>query len=190
MKSQENKPAKFYQLNMTERLEVLIRQANLTREEADILSGAMGLAPAQADHMIENAVGIYGLPLGIAQNFLINGREVLVPMVIEEPSVIAGASFMAKLARTGGGFIAHADPPEMIGQIQILDVDDPYTARLKLLEYRDEILDAATKCDCTLEQLGGGARSLEVQVLEQSPIGQFLVLNVVYDVRDAMGANA
>ena len=97
---------------------------------------------------------------------------------------------MARLARAGGGFTAHADPPEMIGQIQILDVDDPATARLKLLEYRDEILDAATKCDCTLEQLGGGARSLEVQVLEQPPIGQFLVLNVVYDVRDAMGANA
>jgi len=167
-----------------------MRQANLTRQEADMLSGAMGLSPAQADHMIENAVGIYGLPLGIAQHFLINGREVAVPMVIEEPSVIAGASFMARLARAGGGFTAHADPPEMIGQIQILDVDDPATARLKLLEYRDEILDAATKCDCTLEQLGGGARSLEVQVLEQPPIGQFLVLNVVYDVRDAMGANA
>jgi len=190
MQRREEKPAKFYELSMAERLEVLMRQANLTRQEADMLSGAMGLSPAQADHMIENAVGIYGLPLGIAQHFLINGREVAVPMVIEEPSVIAGASFMARLARAGGGFTAHADPPEMIGQIQILDVDDPATARLKLLEYRDEILDAATKCDCTLEQLGGGARSLEVQVLEQPPIGQFLVLNVVYDVRDAMGANA
>jgi hydroxymethylglutaryl-CoA reductase len=190
MQRREEKPTKFYELSMAERLEVLMRQANLTRQEADMLSGAMGLSPAQADHMIENAVGIYGLPLGIAQHFLINGREVAVPMVIEEPSVIAGASFMARLARAGGGFTAHADPPEMIGQIQILDVDDPATARLKLLEYRDEILDAATKCDCTLEQLGGGARSLEVQVLEQPPIGQFLVLNVVYDVRDAMGANA
>jgi len=190
MQRREEKPTKFYELSMAERLEVLMRQANLTRQEADMLSSAMGLSPAQADHMIENAVGIYGLPLGIAQHFLINGREVAVPMVIEEPSVIAGASFMARLARAGGGFTAHADPPEMIGQIQILDVDDPATARLKLLEYRDEILDAATKCDCTLEQLGGGARSLEVQVLEQPPIGQFLVLNVVYDVRDAMGANA
>jgi hydroxymethylglutaryl-CoA reductase len=83
----------------------------------------------QADHMIENVAGLYTLPLGIAQNFVVNGREVLVPMVIEEPSVVAGASFMARLAKPGGGFFAHTTQPEMIGQMQILDLVDAPTAR-------------------------------------------------------------
>jgi hydroxymethylglutaryl-CoA reductase len=181
---------KFYQLSLAERLERITRLANLSPAEASILEGAAGLSAEQADHMVENAVGVFGLPLGIAQNFIVNGCDVLVPMVIEEPSVVAGASFMARLARPSGGFFAHTTPPEMIGQIQLLDVPDPHTARLALLENRDALLQEASTIDPVLSRLGGGARDLEVRVVEDSPVGAFLIIHLVYDVRDAMGANA
>jgi len=140
--------------------------------------------------MIENVIGVFGLPIGIALNFIVNGREVLVPMVVEEPSIVAGASFMAKLARAGGGFTAHTTSPEMIGQIQLLDVPDVPTARLALLEQKNALLAEAADIDPVLKRLGGGPRDLEVRIIEQSPIGTFLVLHLIYDVRDAMGANA
>jgi hydroxymethylglutaryl-CoA reductase len=140
--------------------------------------------------MVENAIGMHALPLGVALNFLVNGQEVLVPMAVEEPSVIAGASFMARLARPGGGFITHASPPEMIGQMQILEVSDLPTARLALLEQKDALLAEAAQIDPVLHNLGGGPRDLEVRILEDSPVGPFLVLHLIYDVRDAMGANA
>jgi len=186
----EKSGAKFYDLPPAQRMEWVGKQAQLSDAYLQALSGAAGLTLEQADHMIENVIGVYGLPLGIARYFIVNGREVLVPMVIEEPSVVASASFMAKLARSGGGFIAQADPPEMIGQIQILDVADAPTARLRLLEKRDELLTEAAKIDPVLTGLGGGPRGLEVRIIEESPIGSFLVLHLIYDVRDAMGANA
>jgi hydroxymethylglutaryl-CoA reductase len=186
----EKSGAKFYDLPPAQRMEWVGKQAKLSDADLQALSGAAGLTLEQADHMIENVIGVYGLPLGIARYFIVNGREVLVPMVIEEPSVVASASFMAKLARSGGGFIAQADPPEMIGQIQILDVADAPTARLRLLEKRDELLTEAAKIDPVLTGLGGGPRGLEVRIIEESPIGSFLVLHLIYDVRDAMGANA
>ncbi len=190
-KAAENRtPKKFYNMSPNERLEVLAQQAGLTPEELAALSGQAGLSREQADHMIENVVGVYALPLGIAQNFVVNGREVLAPMAIEEPSVVAGASFMAKLARAGGGFVAGADAPEMIGQMQILDLDDPTTARASLLEQRERLLELASGIDPVLQRLGGGPRDLEVRLIEDSPIGPFLVLHLIYDVRDAMGANA
>ncbi len=181
---------RFYQLSLTERLEQLIEQAGLTPQEAGALSGSAGLSAGQADHMIENAVGIHGLPLGIAQHFVINGRAVLVPMAIEEPSVVAGASFMARLAGDGGGFHAHCSAPEMIGQMQVLRLADPPAARLALLEHRQELLDEAAGIDPILQRLGGGPRDLEVRLIDDSPIGPFLVVHVICDVRDAMGANA
>uniref|UniRef100_A0A7C4Q668 3-hydroxy-3-methylglutaryl coenzyme A reductase n=1 Tax=Bellilinea caldifistulae TaxID=360411 RepID=A0A7C4Q668_9CHLR len=186
----EKSGAKFYDLPPAQRMEWVGKQAQLSDADLRALSGAAGLTLEQADHMIENVIGVYGLPLGIARYFIVNGREVLVPMVIEEPSVVASASFMAKLARSGGGFIAQADPPEMIGQIQILGVADTPTARLRLLEKRDELLAEAAKIDPVLTGLGGGPRGLEVRIIEESPIGSFLVLHLIYDVRDAMGANA
>jgi hydroxymethylglutaryl-CoA reductase len=143
-----------------------------------------------ADHMIENVVGSYSLPLGIALNFQINGRDVLVPMAIEEPSVVAGASFMAKLAREGGGFESHNSPPEMIGQLQLLDVASLDAARAELVKHKDELLDEANLVDPLLRKAGGGARDLEVRSIDSSPIGPFLVVHLIYDVRDAMGANA
>jgi hydroxymethylglutaryl-CoA reductase len=140
--------------------------------------------------MIENVIGTYSLPLGIGLNFQVNGRDVLVPFAIEEPSVVAGASFMAKLVRAGGGFQATTSAPEMIGQMQVLDVDDVHSARLKIYEFKAALLAEADEIDPILKKFGGGARDLEVRVIEESPIGPFLVIHLIYDVRDAMGANA
>ena len=187
---ENHQAVKFYDLPPDERLARVAQQAGLTPEETRALSGVAGLSLDQASAMVENGVGVFGLPLGIAQHFLINGREVLVPMVIEEPSVVAGASFMARLARAGGGFTAHTTPPEMIGQMQILDLPDLPAARMALLEQQPALMAEAAEIDPVLKQLGGGPRGLEVRLFETSPIGPFLVLHLIYDVRDAMGANA
>ena len=182
--------AGFYNLSLEARLAELARRAELSAEDLQVLSGAAGLQLEQADHMIENVVGLHALPLGIALNFVVNGREVLAPMVVEEPSIVAGASFMAKLARAGGGFQAHTTAPEMIGQMQLLDVTDLPAARLAILEKKQDLLDQAAEIDPVLKRLGGGPRDLEVRIIADSPIGPFLVLHLIYDVRDAMGANA
>jgi hydroxymethylglutaryl-CoA reductase len=178
----------FYNMSLAERLKTL--EQYLPAEDLAALSGASGLTPEQADHMIENVVGFHSLPLGIGLNFVVNGREVLVPMAIEEPSVVAGASFMAKLARAGGGFTARASAPEMIGQMQVLGVAEPQVARLALFEQKQALLAEAAEIDPVLKRLGGGPRDLEVRLVEASPIGDFLVVHLIYDVRDAMGANA
>ncbi len=175
----------FYNLPLDQRVKQLAQASGLTPEEL-----TAGLTVDQADHMIENAAGTYALPLGIGLNFVVNGGEVLVPMVIEEPSVVAGASFMAKLVRAGGGFTATTTPPEMIGQMQVLDVADLPAAREKILGERDRLLAEADAIDPVLKKFGGGARDLEVRVIAASPIGPFLVVHLIYDVRDAMGANA
>ena len=182
--------AGFYNLALSQRLEELAQRGGLSAEDIAALSGQAGLTAEQADHMIENVVGTYALPLGIALNFIVNGREVLVPMVIEEPSVVAGASFMAKLARAGGGFTAQADPPEMIGQIQLLCLADLASAKQAILDQKDRLLAEISGLDPVLQRLGGGPRDLEVRLIEESPIGAFLVVHLIYDVRDAMGANA
>jgi len=182
--------AGFYDLPYDERLAKLAETSGLSAVDLAAFSLTGGLAPKQADHMVENAVGIFGLPLGIGLNFIVNGREVLVPMAIEEPSVVAGASFMAKLARAAGGFQAEASAPEMIGQMQVLDVPDLPLARQALLEQKADLLAEADEIDPVLKKLGGGARDLEVRIIEDSPIGAFLVVHLIYDVRDAMGANA
>ena len=180
----------FYNLSLEQRRDLLLKQGWLSPEDIAILSGGEGLSLSQAEHMIENVVGVHALPLGIATNFVVNGRQVLVPMVIEEPSVVAGASYMARLARAGGGFMAHATEPLMIGQMQVLDLRDIYAARLALLEQKERLLAEANQIDPLLQRLGGGARDLEVRLMEHSPIGAFLVVHLLYDVRDAMGANA
>jgi hydroxymethylglutaryl-CoA reductase len=140
--------------------------------------------------MIENVIGLYSLPLGIALNFKVNGRDVLVPMTLEEPSVVAGASFMAKLVRAGGGFTATATDPLMIGQMQVINIANLHEAKLKLYEHKAKLLAEADAIDPVLKKFGGGARDLEVRIFESSPIGPFLVIHLIYDVRDAMGANA
>jgi hydroxymethylglutaryl-CoA reductase len=181
---------KFYRLPLEERQSRLTASGLLTPEDIARLDCKDGLSLEQAQHMIENVVGLHSLPLGLALNFQVNGRDVIVPMAVEEPSIVAGASYMAKLARPGGGFSAQTTPPEMIGQIQILDVAAPEAARLALLEQKETLLEQAAEVDPVLKELGGGPRDLEVRLIEDSPIGPFLVVHLIYDVRDAMGANA
>ena len=179
----------FHRLSLAERVKQVAAFAGLDAAETAILSGASGLTPAQAGLMVENGVGIYGLPLGIATNLRVNGRDYLVPLAIEEPSVIAASSYGARLAREGGGFQAEADPPLMVGQIQLLDLDDPAAARERLLAARAELLDLADRLHPSLAARGGGARDLEVRAIGESPAGPMLVLHLIYDTRDAMGAN-
>ncbi len=186
----EQHSSKFYQLPLFNRLEILAEEAHLTPEELMTLDGSHGLTVEQADHMIENAIGVYNLPLGVARNFLINGHDVIVPMAIEEPSVIAAVSFMARLAREGGGFTTQSTPPEMIGQLQLLDLSDLAEAKARILARREELMALAAQVDPVLSRFGGGPRDLEVREIHDSPIGPFLVLHLIYDVRDAMGANA
>ena len=179
----------FYNLSLDERRVKIVGSSSLTPEDLLPFTNG-GLTPEAADHMIENVIGTYSLPLGIGLNFQINGKDVLIPMATEEPSVVAGASFMAKLVRAGGGFQATTSAPEMIGQMQVLDLDDVHSARLKIYEYKTALLAEADDIDPILKKFGGGARDLEVRVIENSPIGSFLVVHLIYDVRDAMGANA
>jgi hydroxymethylglutaryl-CoA reductase len=187
--TQSSRLTGFYNRPLEERIEQVARWAKLAENETATLRSAMGLDLARADQMIENVVGLYSLPLGIAVNFVVNGRDVLVPMVVEEPSVVAGASFAAKLARAGGGFQAITTAPEMIGQLQVLDVADPWSARFDLLAAREELLALANETDPVIVNLGGGARGLEVRVFEQTPAGPMLVVHLIFDCRDAMGAN-
>jgi hydroxymethylglutaryl-CoA reductase len=180
----------FYNKSLAERHADLSAASGLSQDELAAYLSNGGLTPEAADHMVENAIGTHSLPLGIGLNFMVNGREVLVPMAIEEPSVVAGASFMAKLARAGGGFVATAGEPRMIGQMQVLDVVDLPEARFRLLEHRSDLMALAGEIDPVLKKFGGGPRDLEVRTIESSPIGPFLVVHLIYDVRDAMGANA
>jgi len=180
--------SKFYNLTLDERRAQLADASQLTPDS--LLPFTNGLSAEAADHMIENAIGTFALPLGIGLNFMVNGRDVLVPMAIEESSVVAGASFMAKLVRAGGGFIATTTEPLMIGQMQVINVVNLDEAKLKLYEHKAELLAEADSIDPVLKKFGGGARDLEVRIIEDSPIGAFLVVHLIYDVRDAMGANA
>jgi len=182
--------AGFYKLDLDGRWDLLIKASSISQDDINRLSGTQTLTVEQADHMIENVIGTFPLPLGIALNFIVNGREVLVPMAVEEPSVVAGASFMAKLARSGGGFKAETTEPEMIGQIQVLDVPDLNLARDRLLAEKQKLISIATGIDPVLEKLGGGPRDIEVRMISSALLGSYLVVHLIYDVRDAMGANA
>jgi hydroxymethylglutaryl-CoA reductase len=179
----------FYNLTLEERRAKLLESAPLSPEDLLPFSNG-GLSADTADHMIENVIGMYSLPVGIGLNFMVNGRDVLVPFVVEEPSIVAGVSFMAKLTRAGGGFTATTTESLMIGQMQLINVVNMDEARLKLYEHKAELLANADRAESTLKKMGGGARDLEVRLIEDSPIGPFLVVHLIYDVKDAMGANA
>ena len=181
----------FYQLNPFERLQVVKAFDGLCDEDLRALHGGQGiLSVERADKMIENVVGTYNLPLGIATNFQINGCDHLIPMVVEEPSIVAGASYAAKLVREGGGFAASSSEPLMIGQVQLVHVATPASARYDILRRKDEIIALANAQSRSLVTLGGGARDVEVNLFESSPMGPMLVVHLVIDCRDAMGANA
>ncbi|GAB4506672.1 MAG: hydroxymethylglutaryl-CoA reductase, degradative [Anaerolineales bacterium] len=180
----------FYNMTLEERREKIVEAiAPLSAPNLAAWTSG-GISAEAADHMIENVIGLHSLPLGIALNFMVNGRDVLVPMTLEEPSVVAGASFMAKLARTGGGFHATTTDPLMIGQMQVINVTNLNEAKLKIYEQKSALLAEADSIDPILKKFGGGARDLEVRIFEDSPIGGFIVVHLIYDVRDAMGANA
>ena len=177
----------FYKQDLNQRLQTVSQQAGLSPDDVANLSS--GLSLETAEHMIENVVALYDLPLGIATNFRINHKEVLVPMVIEEPSVVAGASLAARLIREGGGFVTSSDEPIMIAQMQVLDLPNPAAARLALLAQKQRLLEFANTTDPVIVSLHGGARDVEVRLIEDSPVGPMLVFHLLYDCRDAMGAN-
>ena len=178
----------FYNLSLDERLDKLSQIVRLTPEERFQLKRE-ALPIAIANDMVENVVGVYGLPLGLAANFCINGRDVVVPMAVEESSVVAAASHAAKLVRQHGSLEAHADDPVMIGQIQIVGVKNPEEAKRRILDAKDRMLQLADEQDPVLRDMGGGARDVEVRVME-SHCGPMVVVHLLVDVRDAMGANA
>lgn len=148
-----------------------------------------GLPLTLANGMIENVVGTFELPIGIATNFTVNGRDYLIPMVVEEPSVVAAASYMARIARDCGGFQTSSTGPIMRAQIQVLGVNDPHGARARVLREREAIIAAANAKDKVLISLGGGCRNVEVHVFDQTPAGPMVIVHLIVDVRDAMGAN-
>jgi hydroxymethylglutaryl-CoA reductase len=179
----------FYKLPLRERLDIVGEFAGLTEEEKEFLAGS-GLDAGQADMMIENTLGTFELPLGVAVNFLVNGKDYLVPMAVEEPSVLAAVSHAAKLFRAGGGFRAKATEPVMIGQIQVLDVPDLDAAVAAIEENREALLVQANCCDKIIVDLGGGARDIVARPFADTPVGPMLIVHLHFDTRDAMGANA
>lgn len=179
----------FYKLPLAERIDVVADWAELSDDQRATLAG-VGLTAEQADVMIENAIGTYALPLGVAANFRINSRDYLIPMTIEEPSVLAAVSHAAKLIRAGGGFTTESSPPVMIGQIQVLDIPNMADAEAALAAHEDELLAAVDDCSPSIVRRGGGAQAIEVRPFPDTPVGPMLVVHVLYDTRDAMGANA
>ncbi len=178
----------FYKLSVNERLKKVAEFAKLTDEETKTIF-SRGLPLDVADRMIENVIGTFELPLGIATNFLIDGKDYLIPMAIEEPSVVAAASNAARMARESGGFITDYTGSVMIGQIQVTKLTDPNSARFEVLRHRDEIIEKANECDPMLVSLGGGCKDVEARIID-TMMGKMLIVHLVVDVKDAMGANA
>ncbi|MDH5713258.1 MAG: hydroxymethylglutaryl-CoA reductase, degradative [Candidatus Bathyarchaeota archaeon] len=179
----------FYKLSPKDRAQIIKEFAELTDKEVKVLQSTGSLKLELADRMIENVVGAMPIPLGIAVNFLINGRDYLIPMAIEEPSVVAAASNAAKMVRVKGGFFASSTEPVMIGQVQAVGIDDPQAAKKAILEAKEEILKKANEQDPMLVSVGGGAKDLDVKVIKAST-GPMVITELHVDCRDAMGANA
>ncbi|MGC9323308.1 MAG: hydroxymethylglutaryl-CoA reductase, degradative [Desulfomonilia bacterium] len=178
----------FHKLSIAERLSKVKEFADLTDEEVSLFQ-KQALDVQTADRMIENVVGTFQIPVGIVINMIINNREYLIPLVVEESSVVAGVSNAASMARSGGGFFTSNSGPIMIAQIQAVKLTDPYGARLKILENRDDILKIANAQDPVLVDIGGGAKDIEVRVIDTAA-GPMVISHLLVDVRDAMGANA
>jgi len=179
----------FYKLSPAERFRTIVEASGLAESEIASLATSSESMLAIADRMIENVVGTLPVPVGIAANFTINGRDYLIPMATEEPSVVAAASNMASIARIHGGFHTSSNQPIMISQIQVVGAKDPQAARLRLYERRQDLLDLANEQDPVLVKLGGGARDIEVRIVEAAST-TYVVVHLIVDVRDAMGANA
>jgi hydroxymethylglutaryl-CoA reductase len=189
MKTKTSRITGFYKKTLSERLADVTSWADLSENEIQILENT-GLSPNNANNMVENAIGIFSLPLGIATNFLINQKDYLIPMVIEEPSVIAAVSNAAKLFRESGGFITHSDEPIMIGQIQLLDTQNAEEAAHTIYQHKQQLIEEANKVGGSIINRGGGARDIETRIISNTPIGDMVIVHVIYDTREAMGANA
>ncbi|WP_269768925.1 hydroxymethylglutaryl-CoA reductase, degradative [Caballeronia calidae] len=185
----DSKLPNFRAMSPAQRLSHIAQAAGLDDAEHALLARPGALPLDTANGMIENVVGTFELPMAVAGYFQINGRDVLVPMAVEEPSIVAAASFMAKLARDAGGFRTSSTGPLMRAQVQIVGVSDPYGARLAILKHRDELIGMANARDKVLIGLGGGCRDIEVHVFPDTPRGAMVVAHLIVDVRDAMGAN-
>lgn len=181
--------SKFFEKSRKDRLDLVANFAKLSKEELDILQNDNGgISFDKADKMVENAIGTFSLPLGVATSFLINGKDYLIPMVIEEPSVIAAASKGAKIARVKGGFVVSADESYSIGQVQVLDITDFSLAISQIKNSTNEILELANSKSNTLSKMGKGAKEIFCKELDTES-GKMLILELLIDVGDAMGAN-
>lgn len=176
-------------LSPAERLGQVAAATEMDESARAVLSAKDALSVERANGMIENVIGTFQLPLGVATNFLVNGQEYLVPMAVEEPSVVAAASYMARIVRGCGGFQTSSTAPIMRAQVQIVGLSDPNGARLAILAARDEIIAFANSKDPVLVKFGGGCRDIEVHVFTSTSRGPMVVLHLLVDVRDAMGAN-
>lgn len=182
----------FYKKTLEERKKLIYDMYSFTEEELDVLESKAPLTDDTADHMIENVIGTFQLPLGLGLNFLINGKEYIVPMAIEEASVVASASHIAKIVRDAGGFVAESSERLMIGQIQVVGCSDFEEAKRTILENKQVLLDAANDAYPSIKARGGGAEDLDVCILneqEDSPYSKMLVIHLYVDTVDAMGAN-
>ena len=179
----------FYKLSPKERLKIVKEFADLTDEEVELLQSTGSLSLDLANRMIENVIGVFPIPLGIGVNFLINGKDYLIPMAIEEPSVVAAASYAAKMARAKGGFHTSSTEQIMIGQIQAVDIKNPDKAKKTILAAKEEILKKANEQDPMLVSVGGGAKNLKVRVIEAFT-GPMVITELLVDCKDVMGANA
>jgi hydroxymethylglutaryl-CoA reductase len=183
--------AGFHKLPLADRLGAVTRTSRLSADEVGALKGGH-LSMEMANQMIENAIGIFEMPLGLGLNLQVNGRDYIVPMAVEEPSVIAAVSFAAKIVREGGGFTAEADDPVMIGQVQVTGFGDPTAATQALLAHKEQLLAVANSFHPSMVARGGGAKDIEVRVLPppEGPRGEpILVLHILVDTQEAMGAN-
>jgi hydroxymethylglutaryl-CoA reductase len=181
----------FYKKSVSERLRLLHERDVLgTDEYKALLDGASVLSPEQADKMVENVIGVFSLPMGLGLNFLINGKPYIVPLVVEEPSIIAALSSAAKVVRNSGGFTTESSEPILIGQIQIVDVQHPAKARQALLQNKDEIISLANSLHPKMVARGGGAKDVEVFIHPAACAGgDMMIAHLLVDTRDAMGAN-
>lgn len=178
----------MYKISPEDRLKAVAENADLDEEEVAAI-GKMGLGLNQADKMVENVIGLYQVPLGVATNFVIDGKDVLIPMATEEPSVIAAASNGARMARGSGGFATSCTEPVMMALIQVTGLADPNGTRMTILEHAQEITSLANEQDPMLVKFGGGVVGIEAELIETRK-GPMVVVHLLVDCRDAMGANA
>lgn len=187
--SRSSRISGLHKMSVQERVRIVKEFTGISEEEAALLGGSAALDLETADRMIENVIGTFELPMGIVPNMTVNGKDILVPLAVEESSVVAALANAAKMARSGGGFFTSTSDPVMIGQIQAVDIADPFGAKIRILERRQEIIALANEQDPILVKLGGGCRDIEVRVID-SAAGPMVVTHILVDTRDAMGANA